>query len=424
VATGAEAASRAHAPATAAPRSAPDEEPVLGVPGAVVISDTTLRDGEQMPGVVFTPAQKRRIARMLGELGIPLVEAGFPAVSAQEAAAIREVVEDGGDALVQVIARPVDRDIDAAIETGAHSVAVFIGTSDSHLTTKLRMTLDEVLTSVDRAVRRAKRAGRQVVFAAEDATRTDLDTLLRVYRAAADAGADSLGLADTVGIANPASMAALVRAVIAGCPLPVAVHCHNDLGLATANSLAAVAAGASGVQCSVLGIGERAGNAPLEQVAMALDTSYGHPTGLDLAVLHPLAAYVSDLVGTPVPPYQPVVGGNAFTHESGLHLDGITADARTYEPYPPERVGRTRRIVLGKHSGLSSIRAVAASVGMELDTEQARVLLDAIKQAAQDGELDPGCDAAQTVLRFAASATGQAPAAHPAAAGTPGGTER
>ncbi|NGO10411.1 UbiA family prenyltransferase [Streptomyces sp. HC44] len=394
-----------------------------GFPDTVVISDTTLRDGEQMPGVVFSPAQKREIARRLGSLGIPLIEAGFPVVSAEEAAAIRAVVDDGGDALVQVIARPVDRDVDAAIETGAHSIAVFIGTSESHLSGKLRMTPDEVLIAVDLAVRRAKRAGRQVVFAAEDATRTDIEMLVRVCLAAADAGADSLGLADTVGIAHPMSMAAMVRTVAARCPLPIAVHCHNDLGLATANSLAGVAAGASGVQCSVLGIGERAGNAPLEQVVMALGAALGHDTGLDLKALHPLAEYVSGLIKVPVPPYQPVVGTHAFTHESGLHLDGISQDPQTYEPYRPELVGRTRRIVLGKHSGLSAVRAVADSLGLELDAEQARATLAAIKKAAQEGELDPASDAAHTVRRFAASA-GNSPAHRHSAVNTTGSRER
>ncbi|WP_316524325.1 UbiA family prenyltransferase [Kitasatospora brasiliensis] len=384
------------APAGAGTRST---EPQL--PGAVVISDTTLRDGEQMPGVVFSPAQKLELARRLDALGIPLIEAGFPSVSAEEAAAIRGIVDLGGDALIQAIARPLDRDVDAAIETGAHSIAIFIGTSESHLTSKLRMSLDEVLTNVDRAVRRAKRAGRQVVFAAEDATRTDHDVLVRVCLAAAEAGADSLGLADTVGIAHPASMAAMVRAVAADCPLPLAVHCHNDLGLATANSLAGLTAGASGVQCSVLGIGERAGNAPLEQVVMALGTAFGHDTGLRLGELQPLAEYVADLVRVRVPPYQSVVGANAFTHESGLHLDGISQDPSTYEPYRPELLGRTRRIVLGKHSGVSAVRTVADSLGLALDADEARATLAAIKRAAHSGELDRAADAAQTIRRYA-----------------------
>ncbi|MFL6137197.1 MAG: UbiA family prenyltransferase [Frankiaceae bacterium] len=390
-----------HAPATTEPRERQAVEASPAALGVVVLSDTTLRDGEQMPGVVFSPDEKREIARRLAAAGIPLIEAGFPAVSAEEAAAIGAIVDDGGDALIQAIARPVDRDIDAAVETGAHSIAVFIGTSDSHLRVKLRMTLDEVLRAVDRGVRRAKRAGRQVVFAAEDATRSDIEALVRVCHVAAAAGADTLGLADTAGVANPASMAQLVRTIADECSLPIAVHCHNDLGLATANSLAGLLAGASGVQCSLLGIGERAGNAPLEQVILALHVALGHDTGLDLATLQPLAEHVVSLIGVPIPPYQPVVGANAFTHESGLHLDGINQDPRTYEPYPPELVGRARRIVLGKHSGASAVRAVADAAGIELDDEQLVRVLAAVKKSAQDKEFQPPLDAMSMVARFA-----------------------
>jgi|GEM_PF-58196 len=392
------------------PVEAREAEPAV-LRSTVVISDTTLRDGEQMPGVVFTPDEKRRLARLLDELGIPLIEAGFPAVSAEEAETIRSIVADravDGRALIQVIARPVDRDIDAALGTGAHSIAVFIGTSASHLQSKLRMTVDEAQHAVESAVRRAKRAGRQVVFAAEDATRTEPEVLRRICLAAAEAGADALGVADTVGIANPASMTALVRRLAAEVPLPLAVHCHNDLGLATANSLAGVLAGASGVQCSVLGIGERAGNAPLEQVVLALQASLGYDTGLDTTRLQPLADYVADLVGVAIPPFQPVVGAHAFTHESGLHLDGITQDPGTYEPYRPEVLGRQRRIVLGKHSGVSAVLAVAEAAGIELDPAQARQVLSAIKQSAQAKQFRPVPDAEQLVLRFAPLPVGYA----------------
>jgi isopropylmalate/homocitrate/citramalate synthase len=384
--------------ATASPRA--ETASAAAPPPAVVISDTTLRDGEQMPGVVFSPEHKREIAGRLRALGIPLIEAGYPAVSDAERQAIRQVVEDGGDALVQVIARPVDRDLDAALETGAQSIAIFIGTSTSHLNAKLRMTRDEALAAVDRAIRRAKSAGRNVVFAAEDATRTETDALLRFCVGAAEAGADALGLADTVGIATPSTMAAMVAAVADGCPLPIAVHCHNDLGLATANSLAGLAAGASGVQCSVLGIGERAGNAPLEQVVLALHAALGHDTGLDLRLLQPLADRVAQLIGHPIPPYQPVTGGNAFAHESGLHLDGITHDPLTYEPYDPALLGRSRRIVLGKHSGVSAVLAVAHAAGLDLDPERARDLLTEIKNAAGHERPAVPVEASEIVLRL------------------------
>jgi isopropylmalate/homocitrate/citramalate synthase len=372
-----------------------------GPPPVVVVSDTTLRDGEQMPGVVFNQAEKIRIARLLVELGVPLIEAGFPAVSDLEAEAIREVVQRCPDSVVQVIARPLDRDVDAAVGTGAHSIAVFLGTSDAHLESKLRMSVDDAERAVAAAVRRAKRAGRQVVFAAEDATRSRPEVLLRVCTAAADAGADALGVADTVGIATPTSMAELVRTVMAGCPLPLAVHCHNDLGLATANSLAAVAAGASGIQCSVLGIGERAGNAPLEQVALALQVALGRAVELDLTRLQPLAEYVAGLIGVPIAPYQPVAGGNAFTHESGLHVDGLVRDATTYEPYPPELVGRERRIVLGKHSGLSSVLAVAQAGQIDLDGRTARSVLAHVKASAQLGQPVGRQDAERLVRQLA-----------------------
>ncbi|SMD04970.1 UbiA family prenyltransferase [Kibdelosporangium aridum] len=366
---------------TTAPR---EPLPTGELPERVVISDTTLRDGEQMPGVAFSPAQKLDLARQLVALGIPLIEVGFPVVSEEESAAIRAIVDADLDAVIQVIARPADADVDAALHAGAHSVAVFIGTSESHLRHKLRIDVDELKRRVDRAVRRVKAAGRQAVFAAEDATRTDPDVLVAVYDAAAEAGADALGLADTAGVAQPWTMRELVEKVGASCPLPLAVHCHNDLGLATANSLAGLLGGASGVQCSVLGIGERAGNAPLEQVVMALEAAMGHSTGLELPLLEPLARHVAGLIGGRVPPYAPVVGAHAFVHESGLHVDGISRDPSTYEPYSPELVGRQRQIVLGKHSGRSAVVAVAAECGLTVDTADVDAVLAEIKRGSVD----------------------------------------
>ncbi|HEX5121113.1 MAG TPA: UbiA family prenyltransferase [Pseudonocardiaceae bacterium] len=354
------------------------------LPERVVISDTTLRDGEQMPGVAFSPNVKVDLARRLAGLGVPLIEVGFPAVSADERTAIRTIVEADLDAAIQVIARPVESDVRAAIDCGAQSVAVFIGTSPGHLERKLRLDVDEALRRVDRAVRLVKQAGRQAVFAAEDATRTDPAVLCRFYAAAADAGADALGLADTAGVANPWSLRQLVAAVGEQCPLPLAMHCHNDLGLATANSIAGLLGGASGVQCSVLGIGERAGNAPLEQVVLSLETSHGYSTGLDLRQLEPLAAHVAGLVGTSLPPFMPVVGDHAFVHESGLHVDGITRDPSTYEPYSPDLVGRQRRIVLGKHSGRSAVLEVAEQHGVALSGEQADRVLEQLKTEGFD----------------------------------------
>lgn len=353
------------------------------LPNRFVLSDTTLRDGEQMPGVCFGVEQKLMIARALADLGVPLIEVGFPAVSEDEAAAVRAVVEAGLDAEIQAIARPVDSDIDAAIATGAQQIAVFVGTSDSHVYHKLRFTRKELLDRVARGVDRAKASGRFVVFAAEDATRTDPEFLCQVYGVAAEAGCDALGLADTAGIATPWSLADLVSQVNAACGLPVAVHCHDDLGLATANSLAGLLAGATGVQCSVLGIGERAGNAPLEEVALAVQVGLGRDTGLRLDRLSGLGQMVSRLAGEPVPNTKPVLGGHAFMHESGLHIDGLLRDPGTYEPYPPELIGCRREIVFGKHSGRSGVRQAMLKHGVPLGTVDLDHLLAVVKNRAR-----------------------------------------
>ncbi|GAA4548924.1 UbiA family prenyltransferase [Amycolatopsis samaneae] len=390
-------------PATSARAGEPVRPRENRLPDTIVLSDTTLRDGEQMPGLSFHPEQKLDIARRLAALGVPLVEAGFPAVSEEEARAVRAVVDAELDVVVQAIARPKESDIRAAADTGAQSIAVFIGTSDTHVRAKLGLTRDELLRRVHDGVARAARTGRQVVFAAEDASRTDPEFLVRVYTEAADAGADVLGLADTGGVATPWSIGELVDEVTRVCPLPLAVHCHNDLGLATANSLAGVLAGASGIQCSVLGIGERAGNAPLEEVALALEVTFGHRTGLALPALEPLARRVSGILGQETAPYKPVVGGNAFVHESGLHVDGILSDPATYEPYAPELVGRARRIVFGKHSGRAGVRQALGAHRVDLTDGELSALLERIKdRAGHRGHLDQFA-----VVELAKSVSGQ-----------------
>jgi isopropylmalate/homocitrate/citramalate synthase/4-hydroxybenzoate polyprenyltransferase len=372
------------APRDHGPEPEPKEEEER-LPARVVISDTTLRDGEQMPGVAFGVAEKVELARRLDALGVPLIEVGYPSVSEEEAEAVRAIAGLGLDAAVQVIARPVRADIDVAIASGADSIALFAGTSDAHVRAKLRTTPQRLLERVRGAVVHAKESGRQVVFAAEDATRTDPAYLVEIFTAAADAGADAVGIADTAGVATPWRIARLVREVAARTPLPIAMHCHDDLGLAAANSVAGLLAGASAVQCSVLGIGERAGNAALEEVVLILETAYGHRTGIDLTALTPLARHVAALVGQPVPPTRPVVGGHAFTHESGLHVDGLVRDSSSYEPYPPELTGRHRRFVFGKHSGRTALRHVLSRHGVSLGEADLATLLAHVKRS-------PGCD--------------------------------
>jgi isopropylmalate/homocitrate/citramalate synthase/4-hydroxybenzoate polyprenyltransferase len=349
----------------------------------VVLSDTTLRDGEQMPGIAFSIEEKIRLARILDDIGVPLIEVGFPVVSPEEACAIKEIVALRLNALTQAIARPHERDIDAAVACGVDSIAIFIGTSDSHVFNKLRLTHAEILSRVERAVAYAAQSGLQIVFAAEDATRTPLPFLLEVYRTAVGAGATALGLADTAGISTPQHMEQLVQSVTEAVAVPLAVHCHNDLGLATANTIAGVVAGASGAQCSLLGIGERAGNAPLEEVALALEVAYGRRTGLKLHQLLPAATTLSAMIGHPILPNKAVLGNHAFVHESGLHTDGVVRDPSTYEPYPPELTGQRREFMFGKHSGRSAIIQSLARHNIPYDDTLCAALLAEVKRLGQ-----------------------------------------
>jgi isopropylmalate/homocitrate/citramalate synthase/4-hydroxybenzoate polyprenyltransferase len=349
----------------------------------VVISDTTLRDGEQMPGVAFSVAEKIAIAKLLDELGVPLLEVGFPAVSDQESVAIKEIVRLGLRAVVQVIARPLERDIDAALLTGANSIAIFIGTSDAHVFNKLRTSRSAIIEQVTHAIAYAKQSGVQVIFAPEDATRTPPDFLQHACQTAIEAGADIIAIPDTAGVITPWAMSSLVRHLTHSLRAPIAVHCHNDLGLATANSIAGLLAGASGVQCSLMGIGERAGNASLEEVATILEVIYGCRTGLDLTRLAPAAQELSRILGYPLGPNKAVVGTNAFVHESGLHTDGIVRDPTTYEPFAPERVGQQRRFIFGKHTGRRAIQHVLEAHGLASDEALCQQLLDQVKKMGE-----------------------------------------
>jgi isopropylmalate/homocitrate/citramalate synthase len=357
-----------------------------GLPAAIVISDTTLSGGEQAPGVAFSRPDRLRLAERLAAVGVPLIEAGFPAVSADEAAAVRGIVEAGLGSVVQVVARPLKHDIDMAVESGADSIALFVAASDAHIVRKLRTDREQLLRLVRDSVGYAKKSGRQVVFVAEDATRSDPDFLAGACAVAADSGADAIVLADTLGVATPESMARLVGRLAAGCPLPIAVHCHNDLGLAVANSIAALGAGATGVRCSVLGIGERAGTACLEELALALEVGYGFRTGLDLRALTPLAQQVASLTGQTVQPGRPVVGRNAFLHESGLHAGAVVREPSAYEPYPPELTGRRRAFTVGRRSGRAGVGQILAGHGLTLANSELDALLGEIRRHEYRGE--------------------------------------
>jgi 2-isopropylmalate synthase len=362
-------------------------------PGSVRIFDTTLRDGEQAPGAGLTAAEKLEVARQLARLKVDVIEAGFPAASPGDFEAVRRIAQETkGGIAVAALARCRDGDPQRAVE--AIQVAerphlhVFIATSDIHLKHKLRLSRDEALAEAVRWVRYGREQlgpDAEVEFSAEDASRTDVDFLMQVYEAVVDAGATTVNIPDTVGYAIPSEFGALVGRVVdlVGEAATVSVHCHNDLGLATANTLAAVQAGARQVEVTINGLGERAGNASLEEVVMALRT---RPTqfpelgsGVQTEQITPASRLVSYLTGFAIQPNKAIVGGNAFAHESGIHQDGVIKNPLTYEIMTPQSVGLAgSQLTIGKLSGRKGLQGKLRELGHDLDGE---ALEDIYRQA-------------------------------------------
>ena len=352
----------------------------------VRIFDTTLRDGEQTPGVALGTADKLQIARVLDDLGVDTIEAGFPANSEGEFDAVRAIAEAGLRAKVCTLNRCVQSDIDVSIRADVDEIHVFLATSDIHLRHKLKMTRDEVLDRAAWAIDYAKAHGFVVEFSSEDATRTDLAFLEQVHGRIQEAKVDRIDVADTVGSITPPAMRALISRLKDVTRVPLAVHCHNDFGLATANSLAAVEGGADEVHVTVNGIGERAGNASLEEVVMGLHAFYGIETKVDTRKLTHASKLVSRLTGVAVQPNKAIVGDNAFAHESGIHVHGILGSASTYEPLTPDLVGRERKIVVGKHTGLHSVRSRLEGYGFSLSKDELGKVTSRVKKLAEDGK--------------------------------------
>lgn len=326
------------------------------IPSSVEVWDETLRDGEQMPGVHFTPEEKLRIAELLSDVGVPLLNAGIPVVSEEEALAVHRVAHAGLKAKVLAAARTVPSDVDAVIKSGATHIAIFVAASQVHLKYKLKMTQDEVRSASLATVRRAKDAGLHVAFVTEDTVRAPFDFVERLYREVQEAGADRLVVADTVGIMTPLTFRWYLREFRRRVePKDLSVHCHNDFGLATANTLTAVECGAKAPHVCVNGLGERAGNASLEEVVLDLEALYGVRTGIRTERLHELSQLVEEVSGVPIAANKALVGYNAFSHEAGIHTHGILAHTLTYEPLQPERVGRERQMILGKHTGKAAV---------------------------------------------------------------------
>lgn len=354
----------------------------------VRIFDTTLRDGEQTPGVSLTPAKKLAIAEKLDKLGVDTIEAGFPVISVGEAQGVSDIVAAGLSCEVCGLARANNTDIDAVADTGSSYVHTFIATSDIHLNHKLKMSRENAMQRAVSAVEYAKSRGLLVEFSAEDATRTDRTYLAEVFQQVAEAGADRLDIPDTVGYSTPSYMADMVADAVKVSRLPVSVHCHNDFGLAVANALAGIQAGASCAHVTINGIGERAGNASLEELVMSLrclQHNATYETGIISERLYDISRFISMMVGVNVQPNKAIVGDNAFGHESGIHTHGILSNPLTYEPINPEIVGHKRWLKVGKHAGLHGTLAILQEYGVVPDTEQSRIILDHVKEMGDAG---------------------------------------
>ena len=348
----------------------------------LIIFDTTLRDGEQSPGASMTRDEKVRIAKALEKLRVDVIEAGFPIASPGDFEGVQAVAEAVRDSRVCGLARALDKDIDRAGEALAGAAAprihTFIATSPIHMEKKLRMTPDQVVEQAVHAVRRARRYTDDVEFSPEDAGRSEIDFLCRVLEAVIDAGAGTVNIPDTVGYNIPYQFGQLIATlrerVVNADKAVFSVHCHNDLGLATANSLAAVRCGARQVECTINGLGERAGNAALEEIVMAVRTRqdlFDCDVRLDTTQIVPCSRLVSGITGFPVQPNKAVVGANAFAHESGIHQDGVLKNRETYEIMRAEDVGwKANRMVLGKHSGRNAFRTRLQELGVVIASEE------------------------------------------------------
>lgn len=351
----------------------------------VKIFDTTLRDGEQAPGIALSPEDKIRIAMALDDLGVDIMEVGFAASGETERETIKKLADSKPNARLCSLARSTHGDIDAALYTGVDYIHTFIATSELHMKYKLKMSREEVKARAVDAVEYARAHGLEVQFSCEDATRSELDFMIEVYKAVEDAGAAAINVPDTVGVIIPRAMNNLIGEIRKNVKIPIAVHCHNDMGLAVANTISAVEAGATICHVCMNGIGERTGNASLEEVVMNLFANYGVET-VDLKKIGSVSKLVERVTGFNMAGNKPIVGRNAFAHESGIHVHGIMNNTATYEPFLPELVGVDRHIVLGKHSGLHSVQGRLEALGIRFPAEHMSELMDSVKKMAIGGK--------------------------------------
>jgi D-citramalate synthase len=349
------------------------------------IFDTTLRDGEQTPGVSLTPDQKLRIALKLDNLGVDVIEAGSAITSVGERQGIKEIASEGLSAEICSFARAVQVDVDAALECDVESVHLVVPTSDLHIEHKLRKTREEVKQTAMDAVVYAVDHGLLVELSAEDATRSDYGFLKQVFKEGIDLGAKRICACDTVGMLTPEKSYEFYKG-LNELGVPLSVHCHNDFGLAVANTLSGLRGGASQAHVTINGIGERAGNASLEEVVVSLYSLYNSETNINIEMLYEMSKTVARMTGIYLQPNKAIVGENAFAHESGIHADGVIKKAETYEPITPELVGHRRRFVMGKHVGSHIIRKRIKEMGLRVDDVRFEQIFSRVKALGDMGK--------------------------------------
>jgi len=358
-----------------------------------LIFDTTLRDGEQTPGVSLTPEKKLEIARQLDKLGVNIIEAGFAAASQGEMEAISLISKENLKAEICSFARGVKKDIDAVVKSGADSVFLVIPSSDLHIKHKLKKSKDEILELTAKSVKYAKDSGLIVELGPEDATRADMKFLKKMIAKGVSEGADRVTPCDTVGILTPERTYKFYSELKDAFPdVKLGAHCHDDFGMAVANSIAALKAGADEVHVTMNGLGERAGNAALEEVVVSLKLLYNVETSIKTESLYDTSLLVSRLTGISVQPNKAIVGENAFVHESGIHTHAILSKPLTYEPIPPEIVGRTRRLAVGKHAGSRGIKAALEEMGLHPSEEHLEEIFRRVKALGDKGKIVTDAD--------------------------------
>ena len=347
-----------------------------------IVHDSTLREGEQTPGVIFSIEDKLKIAKKLDEVGVPQIEAGFPAASEKQRKCIDALVDLNLDAQLSAFARAKKEDIDAVADSGADGIVMSLSISPYHRKYKFKdMSKETYLEKLVEHISYAESYGLFVIYSAEDTTReNDIDFLKKAYKTAEEAGADRARVVDTLGCASPNGMAYLVKEIRKEIDIPIEVHCHNDLGLALANSLASVEAGASTVSTSVNGLGERAGIAMTEEIIPALHILYG-ASSFEMSQLTSLANLVQEISGISMPPHKPLTGNNVNAHSSGIHQHGVLVNPTTYEFYPPRMMGQKRKIYIDELGGRHGIIYVAKELGLEISEETAKKVLERIKTA-------------------------------------------